>query len=145
MFSCRTRLCGSLTGLALTPLLVAAPLFAGWLPAAEPAVWRQVREQLPPADRLHSAEWIFVEAIRNDKLEAAEYLHDLRRVGDDVRFKAVLLLRRRDDNTWTVRPIDMRAICSKGSLERIGPAGSWMAYPGRPGSVGKVHWICAQP
>ena len=115
-------------------------LEAEWVPAPEPVMWRSLREtHLPGAD------WRFVEAMRNDRAEAAEYLRRPRAIDDTVELEAGLLLRRSAQQEWTSRVLPMRALCSEGRMERKDENGQWTPYPGRPGTVVKVRWICSLP
>ena len=133
-----------LSVVAVVPWLVVAPALAQWSPSAEPVAWRSIRQDLEASERLEPNGWIFIDAMTNPKAEAAEYLRDLERRDNTVLFLAALLLRRQGEPTWTVRLIRMRALCDQGALERRDASDAWTAYPGRPGTAGRVRWICSQ-
>ena len=86
-----------------------------------------------------------MEAMRNDQVEAAEYLRIPSAVGETVEFEAGLLLRRSGQLDWTSRVLPMRAVCREGLMERKLADGQWTPYPGRAGTAVKVRWICLQP
>ena len=127
------------------PFLSAGPVLANWQPMAEPNQWREVRSSLIEAGKLNKAPWIFLEALDTEKVQAAEYMLNPSANKGYVTFQGALLLRRNLQKEWTVRLIEMRALCSKGVLERRDSEGVWQSYPGRPGTLGKVQWICDQP
>lgn len=133
-----------LSVVAVVPWLVVGPALAQWSPSAEPAAWRSIRQDLEASERLEPNGWIFIDAMTNPKAEAAEYLRDLERRDNTVLFLAALLLRRQGEPTWTVRLIRMRALCDQGVLERRDASDAWTTYPGRPGTAGRVRWICSQ-
>ena len=133
-----------LSVVAVVPWLVVAPALAQWSPSAEPVAWRSIRQNLEASERLEPNGWIFIDAMTNPKAEAAEYLRDLERRDNTVLFLAALLLRRQGEPTWTVRLIRMRALCDQGALERRDASDAWTTYPGRPGTAGRVRWICSQ-
>ena len=135
---------GSLGSLLLLSALNASAVEADWTPDKEPADWRVVREQLLSSGQLEAADWVFLEATRNEKLQAAEYLSDLQRRGVSVSFLGALILRRSGQTDWTVRSIKMRALCEQGILQQNDASGSWRDYPGRPGTPDRVRWICDQ-
>ena len=124
-------------------LLIGLPVMGqetDWVPAPEPVIWRSLRDtHLPGAD------WRFVEAMRTDRAEAAEYLRRPRAVNDTVELEAGLLLRRAGQKAWISRVLAMRAVCPEGRMERKDENGEWTPYPGRPGTVVKVRWICSLP
>ena len=86
-----------------------------------------------------------MDAIRTERLEAAEYIRTPRHQGDTVAFDAGLLLRKAGQRTWTSRILPMRAVCADDRLERRSSDGTWSAYPGRPDTAVMVRWICALP
>ena len=133
-----------LSVVAVVPWLVVGPALAQWSPSAEPAAWRSIRQDLEASERLEPNGWIFIDAMTNPKAQAAEYLRDLERRDNTVLFHAALLLRRQGEPTWTVRLIRMRALCDQGALERRDASDAWTTYPGRPGTAGRVRWICSQ-
>ena len=138
----RRRLCGLLLALLSTP----SPLLASdWSPAAEPEEWRNRRVQLLSSGRLPAADWVYMDSMGNERLEAGEYLSRPSRSGDAVSFEAAVLLRRAGEQTWTVRSMPMRARCGQGVLERGDGSGGWGSYPDRPDTAVKVRWICRQP
>ena len=145
MVSFLQRLCGSLSVVLVVPLIVVTPVRADWTPSPEPAHWIKIRRQLIDDGQMPRADWMFLEGTRNDRLEAAEYLNSLRRVAGNVQFQGLLLLRRHPAKDWTARPIEMRAVCSDGILQRKVSDGTWETYPGRPGTVAKVNWFCTKP
>ena len=111
-----------------------------WVPAPEPVIWRSLRDT-------HLPERIGVLSKRCglDRAEAAEYLRRPRAVNDTVELEAGLLLRRAGQEAWTSRVLAMRAVCPEGRMERKDENGEWTPYPGRPGTVVKVRWICSLP
>ena len=138
----RRRLCGLLLALLSTP----SPLLASdWSPAAEPEEWRNRRVRLLASGRLPAADWVYMDSMGNERLEAGEYLSRPSRSGDAVSFEAAVLLRRAGEQTWTVRSMPMRARCGQGVLERGDGSGGWGSYPDRPDTAVKVRWICRQP
>ena len=144
MLPCSGWLRGSLGSLLLLSGLNALPAVADWTPDKEPADWRLVRQQLLSSGQLEAADWVFLDATRNEKVQAAEYLRDLQRRGGAVSFLGALILRRNGQTDWTVRAIKMRALCEQGVLQQNGASGSWRDYPGRPGTTDRVRWICNQ-
>ena len=117
-----------------------APAWADWLPQTEPPLWSELRQRELPGEG-----WRFMEAMRNDQVEAAEYLRFSTAVGETVELEAGLLLRRSGQPDWTSRVLPMRAVCRDGRMERKGADGQWTPYPGRAGTAVKVRWICSQP
>ena len=117
-----------------------APARADWLPQTEPPRWSELRQRELPGDG-----WRFMEAMRNDQVEAAEYLRFPTVVGETVELEAGLLLRRSGQSDWTSRVLPMRAVCRDGRMERKAADGQWTPYPGRAGTAVKVRWICSQP
>ena len=117
-----------------------APARADWLPQTEPPRWSELRQRELPGDG-----WRFMEAMRNDQVEAAEYLRFPTAVGETVELEAGLLLRRSGQPDWTSRVLPMRAVCRDGRMERKSADGQWTPYPGRAGTAVKVRWICSQP
>ena len=87
-----------------------------------------------------------MEAIRNDQVEAAEYLRFPTAVGETVELEAGLLLRR-SGQPGLDQPCQllMRAVCRDGRMERKAADGQWTPYPSRAGTAVKVRWICSQP
>ena len=133
-----------LSVVAVVPWLVMAPALAQWAPSPEPTAWREIRLALEDSGRLQPSGWIYIDAMTNPKLEAGEYLRDLQRYDNTVRFQAALLLRRDGEEAWRVRLITMRALCDQGVLERRDDSEAWVPYPGRAGTAGRVRWICSQ-
>ena len=133
-----------LSVVAVVPWLVMAPAMAQWAPAAEPTAWRLIRQNLEASGRLQPSGWIYIDAMTKPKVEAGEYLRDLQRYDNTVRFQAALLLRRDGEEAWRVRLITMRALCDQGVLERRDDSDAWAPYPGRAGTAGRVRWICSQ-
>ena len=133
-----------LSVVAVVPWLVMAPALAQWAPSPEPTAWREIRLDLEDSGRLQPSGWIYIDAMTNPKLEAGEYLRDLQRYDNTVRFQAALLLRRDGEEAWRVRLITMRALCDQGVLERRDDSDAWAPYPGRAGTAGRVRWICSQ-
>ena len=117
-----------------------APAWADWVPQTEPPRWSELRQRELPGDG-----WRFMEAMRNDQVEAAEYLRFPTAVGETVELEAGLLLRRSGQPDWTSRVLPMRAVCQDGRMERKSADGQWTPYPGRAGTAVKVRWICSQP
>ena len=117
-----------------------APAWADWLPQTEPPLWSELRQRELPGEG-----WRFMEAMRNDQVEAAEYLRFPTAVGETVELEAGLLLRRSGQSDWTSRVLPMRAVCRDGRMERKTAGGQWTPYPGRAGTAVKVRWICTQP
>lgn len=111
---------------------------ADWHPKPEPQAWHQLREEYLP-----EPEWQFMDAIRNARVEAAEYIRTPRAVGDTVELEAGLLLKPTGRDEWTSKVVPMRALCSDGRLQRRSSDGSWSAYPSRPDTAVKVRWICS--
>ena len=146
MLSCPSRVRRRLCGVLLALLTTACPLLASdWSPVEEPQVWRVRRDRLLASGRLPAAEWVYMDSMGNERLEAGEYLSNPSRSGDVVTFEAAVLLRRAGERYWTVRSTPMRARCDQGVLERGNGAGEWAPYPSRPDTVVKVRWICRQP
>ena len=85
-----------------------------------------------------------MEAMRNDQVEAAEYLRFPTAVGETVELEAGLLLRRSGQLDWTSRVLPMRAICRDGRMERKAADGQW-TLPRSSRTAVKVRWICSQP
>ena len=106
--------------------------------AAEPEEWQQLREA-----HLPEPTWQFAEAIRNDRVHAAEYLRAAR--WGAVEFSAALLLKKAGQTEWSTRVLAMRAVCADGLLERRSSDQSWSSYPSRPDTAVKVRWICSLP
>ena len=117
-----------------------APAWADWVPQTEPPRWSELRQRELPGEG-----WRFMEAMRNDQVEAAEYLRFPTAVGETVELEAGLLLRRSGQPDWTSRVLPMRAVCRDGRMERKAADGQWTPYPGRAGTAVKVRWICSQP
>ena len=134
--------CHRWTGAALGLLAVVhgAAALADWRPQPEPEEWRQLREA-----HLPESTWQFMEAIRNDRVHAAEYLRAAQAVGDTVEFSAALLLKKAGQTEWSTRVLAMRAVCADGRLERRSSDQSWSSYPSRPDTAVKVRWICSLP
>ena len=130
------------TGAALGLLAVVhgAAALADWRPQPEPEEWQQLREA-----HLPEPTWQFMEAIRNDRVHAAEYLRAAQAVGDTVEFSAALLLKKAGQTEWSTRVLAMRAVCADGRLERRSSNQSWSPYPSRPDTAVKVRWICSLP
>tara|TARA_B100000085_G_scaffold272336_1_gene286683 strand:+ start:166 stop:606 length:441 start_codon:yes stop_codon:yes gene_type:complete len=138
----RRRLCALLLALMAIP----SPLLASdWSPVEEPEVWRIRRDRLLASGRLPAADWVYMDSMGNERLEAGEYLSGPSRSGDVVTFEAAVLLRRTGERAWTVRSMPMRARCDQGVLERGDGSGGWGPYPDRPDTAVKVRWICRQP
>ena len=116
------------------------PVLADWQPLPEPQHWRDLRQI-----HLSGDQWVFMEATDAPGLQAAEYIRSPRSVNGTVELDAGLLLRRADQTAWVSKVLPMRAICSDGRLEQRDPSGEWAPYPGRPGTVVKVGWICSLP
>ena len=135
-----------ITGSTAAALLVASalPSDASWAPKPEPKFWREVRQQMSVQDTSAQSDWRFLEAMQSSKIDAAEYLRDLRRDDQTVSFQALLLMRKGQSNPWGMRQLSMRAQCLKGVLERQDQEGRWSVYPGRKGTASKVNWICSQ-
>ena len=72
----RRRLCGLLLALLTAPLTAPHPLLASeaWAPAAEPEAWRIRRDRLLASGRLSAADWVYMDSMGTDRLEAGEYL-----------------------------------------------------------------------
>jgi hypothetical protein len=135
-----------ITGSTAAALLVASalPSDASWAPKPEPKFWREVRQQMSVQDTSAQSDWRFLEAMQSSKIDAAEYLRDLRRDDQTVSFQALLLMRKGQSNPWVMRQLSMRAQCLDGVLERQDQEGGWSVYPGRKGTASKVNWICSQ-
>ena len=129
---------------AAVSLASAWPSHASWAPKPEPKFWSEVRQQLSDQETASQADWRFMEAMQSPKIDAAEYLRDPRRRDQTVSFKALLLMRKGQNNPWAMRQLSMRAQCLEGVLERQDQEGRWSPYPGRKGTASKVNWICAQ-
>ena len=125
---------------SVVALLQGGAVRADWRPEPEPQQWRQLRML-----HLPESQWQFMDAIRTDRLEAAEYIRAPRLQRNTVAFDAGLLLRKSGQEIWTSRVLPMRAVCADDRLERLSPDGTWSSYPGRPDTVVKVRWICALP
>ena len=135
-----------ITGSTAAALLVASalPSDASWAPKPEPKFWREVRQQMSVEETSAQSDWRFLEAMQSPKIDAAEYLRDLRRDDQTVSFQALLLMRKGQSNPWGMRQLSMRAQCLDGVLERQDQEGRWSVYPGRKGTAFKVNWICSQ-
>ena len=135
-----------ITGSTAAALLVASalPSDASWAPKPEPKFWREVRQQMSVQETSAQSDWRFLEAMQSSKIDAAEYLRDLRRDDQTVSFQALLLMRKGQSNPWGMRQLSMRAQCLDGVLERQDQEGRWSVYPGRKGTASKVNWICSQ-
>ena len=129
---------------AVMSVASALPSDASWAPKPEPKFWSEVRLQMSDQETATQADWTFVEAMQSPKIDAAEYLRDLRRDDQAVTFQALLLMRKGEGNPWGMRQLSMRAQCVDGLLERQDQEGRWSPYPGRKGTASKVNWICAQ-
>ncbi|MBR75618.1 MAG: hypothetical protein CL863_04605 [Cyanobium sp. RS427] len=125
---------------SVVALLHGGAVRADWRPEPESNQWRELRTL-----HLPDSQWQFMDAIRTERLEAAEYIRAPRHQGDTVAFDAGLLLRKAGQRTWTSRILPMRAVCVDDRLERRSSDGTWSAYPGRPDTAVKVRWICALP
>jgi hypothetical protein len=125
----------ALVALAVAPGAVAQ---ADWRPKPEPQEWQQLRAQYLP-----EPEWQFMDAIRNARVEAAEYIRTPRAVADTVELEAGLLLKTTGRDEWSSKVVPMRALCSGGRLERRASDGTWSAYPSRPDTAVKVRWMCS--
>jgi hypothetical protein len=125
-------------------LASAWPSHASWAPKPEPKFWSEVRQQLSDQETSAQSDWTFMEAMQSPKIDAAEYLRAPRRRDQSVTFKALLLMRKGQNNPWGMRQLSMRAQCLEGVLERQDQEGRWSPYPGRKGTASKVNWICAQ-
>ena len=139
----RTIVITGSTAAALS-LASALPSDASWAPKPEPKFWSEVRLQMTDQATVPQADWTFMEAMQSPKIDAVEYLRDLRRDGQTVTFQALLLMRKGENNPWGMRQLSMRAQCVDGVLERQDQEGRWSPYPGRKGTASKVNWICAQ-
>ena len=139
----RTIVITGSTAAALS-LASALPSDASWAPKPEPKFWSEVRLQMTDQATVPQADWTFMEAMQSPKIDAVEYLRDLRRDGQTVTFQALLLMRKGESNPWGMRQLSMRAQCVDGVLERQDQEGRWSPYPGRKGTASKVNWICAQ-
>ena len=126
--------------LGVSLLLATGSVHANWQPQPEPQHWSLLRQT-----HLSGDDWVFMEATDSPGLQAAEYIRSPRSVDGTVELEAGLLLRRGDQTAWVSKVIPMRAICAEGRLEQRDPRGNWAAYPGRPGTVVKVRWICSMP
>ena len=135
-----------IAGSTTAALLMASawPSHASWAPKPEPKFWSEVRLQMTDQEKVPQADWTFMEAMQSPKIDAVEYLRELRRDGQTVTFQALLLMRKGDGNPWGSRQLSMRAQCLEGLLERQNLQGGWSVYPGRQGTASKVNWICAQ-
>ena len=129
---------------AVVSVASALPSDASWAPKPEPKFWSEVRLQMSDQETATQADWMFMEAMQSPKIDAAEYLRDLRRDDQAVTFQALLLMRKGEGNPWGMRQLSMRAQCVDGLLERQDQEGRWSPYPGRKGTASKVNWICAQ-
>ena len=129
---------------AAVSLASAWPSHASWAPKPEPKFWSEVRLQMTDQEKVPQADWTFMEAMQSPKIDAVEYLRELRRDGQTVTFQALLLMRKGESNPWGMRQLFMRAQCVDGVLERQDKEGRWSPYPGRKGTASKVNWICAQ-
>ncbi len=129
---------------AVVAVVSALPSDASWAPKPEPKFWSQLRQDMTDQESAAQADWRFMEAMQSPKIDAAEYLRDLRRKDQTVTFKALLLMRKGEANPWAMRQLSMRAQCVDGVLERQDQEGRWSPYPGRKGTASKVNWICAQ-
>ena len=129
---------------AVVSVASALPSDASWAPKPEPKFWSEVRLQMTDQATVPQADWTFMEAMQSPKIDAVEYLRDLRRDGQTVTFQALLLMRKGENNPWGMRQLSMRAQCVDGVLERQDQEGRWSPYPGRKGTASKVDWICAQ-
>ena len=121
--------------LAVAPGAVAQ---ADWRPKPEPQEWQQLRAQYLPEPG-----WQFMDAIRNARVAAAEYIRTPRAVADTMELDAGLLLKTTGPDEWSSKVVPMRALCSDGRLERRSSDGTWSAYPIRPDTAVKVRWICS--
>ena len=121
--------------LAVAPGAVAQ---ADWRPKPEPQEWQQLRAQYLPEPG-----WQFMDAIRNARVAAAEYIRTPRAVADTMELDAGLLLKTTGPDEWSSKVVPMRALCSDGRLERRASDGTWSAYPSRPDTAVKVRWICS--
>ena len=66
----RRRLCALLLALMAIP----SPLLASdWSPVEEPEVWRIRRDRLLASGRLPAADWVYMDSMGNERLEAGEY------------------------------------------------------------------------
>ena len=135
-----------IAGSTTAALLIASawPSHASWAPKPEPKFWSEVRLQMTDQATVPQADWTFMEAMQSPKIDAVEYLRELRRDGQTVTFQALLLMRKGESNPWGMRQLFMRAQCVDGVLERQDKEGRWSPYPGRKGTASKVNWICAQ-
>ena len=135
-----------ITGSTATAVSLASawPSHASWAPKPEPKFWREVRQQMSVQETSAPSDWRFLEAMQSPKIDAAEYLRDLRRDDQTVSFQALLLMRKGQSNPWGMRQLSMRAQCLDGVLERQDQEGRWSVYPGRKGTAFKVNWICSQ-
>ena len=129
---------------AVVSVASALPSDASWAPKPEPKFWSEVRLQMTDQATVPQADWTFMEAMQSPKIDAVEYLRDLRRDGQTVTFQALLLMRKGESNPWGMRQLSMRAQCVDGVLERQDQEGRWSVYPGRKGTASKVNWICSQ-
>ncbi len=128
----------SIAALGVLAVAPGALAQADWRPKPEPQKWQQLRVQYLP-----EPEWQFMDAIRNGRVEAAEYIRTPRAVGDTVELDAGLLLKTTGRDEWTSKFVPMRALCSDGRLERRTADESWSAYPSRTDTAVKVRWICS--
>ena len=129
---------------AVVSVASALPSDASWAPKPEPKFWSEVRLQMTDQAKVPQADWTFMEAMQSPKIDAVEYLRELRRDGQTVTFQALLLMRKGESNPWGMRQLSMRAQCVDGVLELQDQEGRWSPYPGRKGTASKVNWICAQ-
>ena len=120
------------------------PSHASWAPKPETKFWSEVRQQLSDRETSAQSDWTFMGAMQSPKIDAAEYLRAPRRRDQSVTFKALLFMRKGQNNPWGMRQLSMRAQCLEGVLERQDQEGLWSPYPGRQGTASKVNWICAQ-
>ena len=139
----RTMVITGSTAAAIS-LASAWPSHASWVPKPEPKFWSEVRQQMMDQETSAPSDWTFMEAMQSPKIDAVEYLRELRRDGQTVTFQALLLMRKGESNPWGMRQLSMRAQCVDGVLELQDQEGRWSPYPGRKGTASKVNWICAQ-
>lgn len=116
---------------------------ARWEPKPEPQIWRDQRNDLVERFPQLAGQWLFIEADVTESRRVAEYLRNRRPLDDgSVHFEALMMLRR-GASPWLVRSLPMRALCGDGVLQRLGKDEQWESYPSRPGSAGRVAWICS--
>ena len=128
----------SVAALGLLAVAPGAVAQVDWRPKPEPQEWQQLRALYLP-----EPEWQFMDAIRNDRVEAAEYIRTPRPVADTVELDAGLLQKKVGREEWSSKFVPMRALCSDGRLERRSTDGTWSAYPSRKDTAVKVRWICS--